>query len=441
MIKLQLYVGIFAIIAISGLLLSNVAFGDVISPKKQIELKISVTKVTCKQGFVKVIKASDDSPSCVKPSTAEKLEKLGWAKQLDPKLIEAVKMRLEAAPLGEVKKLAVVKQPGEAGRLETAPRTVGYNFIFEACAFDKTIKEPQVLITSDSESKKVQLATQILAKTCQANAVIIKATDPNSIKGTITNKGKITDKITELENIISDLQKQISDEKINLTQLTSQEATPELKQKVSVSTKKIVDLRTQLNNAKGEYNTYLFALHVDSGSLSQMRKPVDFEGAKIEGVSFTTVNTYQQIDSTTKPYGYNVVFKVCSDNVTIRVPQVKLTSDVESKIINLADKIPSGTCQTSIGKIKANDSTKLTYELGTALKVSTSISDIEKNIDLQQKSLASIKEQLSQLTRVAQKPFDYEEQVADLTSQIVDLRNKINSNKAQLSKYFFEFYQ
>lgn len=430
-----------AFFTLSGLLLSNVSYADVLPPKKQIEIKISSINVTCKQGLVKVIKAVDDKPSCVKPSTAEKLEKLGWAKQIDPKIIETVKMRIQSPPLGEVKTLAVVKQVVNTGRLNTAPPTNGYNFIFEACAFDKTIRAPQVLVNSDSESKQIQLATMISANTCQASAVIIKAAEPSSIKGTLTNKGKITDKITTLENNIKDLQKQIDDEKKMLAQVIESDPSHQMKEKVSQSSKKIIELRSQLNQAKGAYNTYLYALHVDSKSLSQFKKPLDFEGAKIPGVTISTVTSYQQVDSTVKPFGYNVLFKVCSDETTIRVPQVKITSDVETQIVNMADKIPVRTCQQSIGKIKANNVENITYELGTTLKVSSNISDIQTSLDSQQVTLAKLKEELSQLTRVAQKPFDFEEQVSDLTNQIVDLRNKINANKAQLAQYNFQFNQ
>ena len=437
----RIFLIVIAFFAVAGLFQFNASYADVLSPKKQIEIKISAVKVTCKQGLVKVIKASDDSPSCVRPSTAEKLEKLGWAKQVDPKIIESVKMRIQEPVLGEIKKLVVTKQVVDTGRLNSAPPVNGYNFIFDACAFEKTIRAPQVLINSDSESKQVQLASMILANTCQTSAVKIKAADPNTIKGTLTNKGKITDKITALENMITDLQKQIADEKKNLSQVTENGVSPQLKKQVSQLAKKIIDLRNQLNQAKGEYNTYLYALHVDSGSLSQFKKPLDFEGAKIEGVTISTVTSYQQVDSTEKPYGYNVLFKVCSDKTTIRVPQVKITSDVETKIVNLADKIPAGTCQQSIGKIKTSNVENITYELGTSQKVSTNISDIQNNLNSQQVELTNLKEELSQLTRVAQKPFDFDEQVSDLTNQIVDLRNKINSNKAVLAQYNFQFYQ
>ena len=425
--------------ALSGLFLSNITYADVISPKKQVELKIKVVNVTCKQGLVKVIKAGDDSPACVKPSTAEKLEKLGWAKQVDPKKIEEAKMASKE-PLGEIKKVLVTKVAGDAGRLETAPRTVAYNFIFDACAFGKTIRAPQVLVSSGSESKTVQLAGQILANTCQTNVVKIRAVDPNTITGELLNMGRITDKITTLETKIADLRKQIEDEKKKLSDLAG--LGPEADSaELSKTSKLLLDLRSQLNLVRGEYNTYLFSLHVNTASLSEFKKPLSFTGSAIEGVKFETVNIYKAIDSTERPFTYNAVFKVCSDLETIRVPQVKVTSDEGSITVNMADKIPLKTCQTTIAKIKATNVESISYELGTTNAVSSKISELQQNIDTQQKTLGELKEELAQLTRIAQKPFDFEEQVTELSNQIIDLRNKINSNKTQLAQYQFQFLQ
>jgi predicted nucleic acid-binding Zn-ribbon protein len=438
-IKLKTVLIALVFFALSGLFLSNITYADVVSPKKQIELKIKVVNVSCKQGFVKVIKAGDESPACVKPSTAEKLEKLGWAKQLDPKKIESAKMASKE-PIGEIKKILVSKVTGDAGRLETAPRTVAYNFVFDACAFGKTIRSPQVLVTSGSESKTVQLAGQILANTCQTNVVKIRAVDPNTITGELLNKGGITEKISTLETKITDLRKQIEDEKKKLSDLAvlgSDADSAEL----SKTSKSLLDLRQQLNLVRGEYNTYLFSLHVNSASISEFKKPLSFEGNAIEGVSFETVNIYKTVDSTDRPFTYNAVFKICSDLQTIRVPQVKVTSDAGSIIVNMADKIPVKTCQTSIAKIKATNIESISYELGTTNAVSTKISDLQQNIDTQQKSLGALKEELSQLTRIAQKPIDFEDQVTELTNKIIDLRNKINSNKTQLAQFQFQFLQ
>ena len=48
------------------------------SPFKQIKNGVSGYDVKCKSGFSLIIKTSDDSPACVKPSTAQKLVERGW---------------------------------------------------------------------------------------------------------------------------------------------------------------------------------------------------------------------------------------------------------------------------------------------------------------------------------------------------------------------------
>lgn len=437
MIKSKFLLYSVVVFAFASIFLSSAAFADVISPHKQIQLKISVSKVSCKEGFVKVIKTSDDKPACVKPSSVEKLVNNGWAKPVDPKLIVAT---TELSPLGEAKILSIVKEFGSSGRLDTSPRTIEYVVVFDACTFDKTIRSPQVLVNSDSESKSVQMASMIPANACQTNSVKIKATDTNSIKVTLTNKGGITDKITTLENNISDLLEKINQDKKKLSDLTSIEATDSVKQDITTTSNSLFDLRNQLNIVKSDYNTYLFTLLAEPAKLTELRVPVSFEGANIDGIRFTTITSYQQIGSQERPFGYNVIFEVCSDLQTIRLPQVKVTSDTETIIVKLADKIPTKTCQKSIAKIKASDITKLTYELGTSNDVSLKIDELLTNIDTQQKTLATVKQELSELTHKAQKPGDFDQKVTELSNQIIDLRNKINSNKEQLARYQFQFY-
>jgi predicted nucleic acid-binding Zn-ribbon protein len=437
MIKSKFLLCSVVVFAFASIFLSSAAFADVISPHKQIQLKISVSKVSCKEGLIKVIKTSDDKPACVKPSSVEKLVDSGWAKPVDPKLIVSA---TERSPLGDATVLSIVKEFGSSGRLDTSPRTVGYVIVFDACAFDKTIRAPQVLVNSDSESKNVQLASMIPANSCQTNSINIKAMDTNSIKVILTNKGGITDTITTLENKISDLLEKINQEKKKISEITNIESTESTKQDITTASNTLVDLRTQLNTAKSDYNTYLFALLAEPVKLAELRTPVSFEGSKIDGVRITTVTSYQQINSQERPFGYNVLFEVCSDLQTIRLPQVKVTSDTETIIVKLADKIPTKTCQKSIAKIKAYDITKLTYELGTSNDVSAKIDELQMNLDTQQKTLASIKQELSELTHKAQKPDDYEQKVTELSNKITDLRNKINSNKEQLARYQFQFY-
>jgi len=50
----------------------------ILPPKKQIKLGISLDEIICKNNFKLILKSSDNSPACVKPSTAQKLLERGW---------------------------------------------------------------------------------------------------------------------------------------------------------------------------------------------------------------------------------------------------------------------------------------------------------------------------------------------------------------------------
>ena len=49
------------------------------TPKQQTDVGILPSEVECKNGLELIFKATDGSPACVKPSTAEKLIERGWA--------------------------------------------------------------------------------------------------------------------------------------------------------------------------------------------------------------------------------------------------------------------------------------------------------------------------------------------------------------------------
>jgi len=51
------------------------------TPLKQVSSGIDPNSVVCKEGFELVHKSTDNSPACVKPSTAEKLIQRGWARE------------------------------------------------------------------------------------------------------------------------------------------------------------------------------------------------------------------------------------------------------------------------------------------------------------------------------------------------------------------------
>src|SRR5690242_17544672 len=80
-------------------------------PLKQFKKwHIAVSDVFCKQGFVLVIKKSDNSPACVNPDTAQKLVERGWG-VLKEQLIwfEVMPIQCEQPPWADVFSSADIK--------------------------------------------------------------------------------------------------------------------------------------------------------------------------------------------------------------------------------------------------------------------------------------------------------------------------------------------
>ena len=357
--KNQILLSVIVLFSITALLLSNVAFADVIPPKKQMKLKFTVDEIVCKEGLFKVIKKSTGTAACVKPSTAEKLANAGWANPVDQKLVNAMKTQLQS--VGTVNILAKIKIPANAGIAQSAPQTIAYNVVFEACANDITVRVPEVIVSSDSEVKSVKLADKILPNTCQTSAAKIKVANPDSIKATLYNKGGISKKINELESTVKTLQETLAAEKLNLSTYVNQDPKPaDIKQKVAESTNKIVELRQNINKAKAELERYFFGLYVSSGSVSKGTAIQSFSGQPVEGGLVDILSITQQLASTEKPFGYNVVFEACAGNDVIRAPLIQVTSDLENKGIKLADKISPNSCQLGTAKIIADNSEGIT---------------------------------------------------------------------------------
>src|SRR3990172_3397754 len=189
------------VFSFASIFLSSVAFEDVISKKKQLQAQISAEDVICNEGYVKIIKITTGNPSCVKPSTAEKLIKQGWASPVDSKIIVDAEMKKD--PIGKINKLAVVQVIGSAGIQTPKIPVIGYDFVFEVCALDQTIYVPNVFVKSDSAAQYVELASRVDANSCQTTSTIVKAANPDSIIATLENKGGISEKISLLESQIA----------------------------------------------------------------------------------------------------------------------------------------------------------------------------------------------------------------------------------------------
>ncbi|MHA7648198.1 hypothetical protein [Nitrosopumilus sp. S4] len=444
---------IITIASLSVFLISQASsdvFADVISPKKQIKIGIDQTEIICKANLVKVYRINSDSVDCFTPESAQKLVDMGVAQDIPKDKLEAKKLFKTIQPIGKVTGLATVKQFGSEGKLSTDPRVVNYLYVFEACANEKTIRLPEVLVTSDSEAKTVKLAKRILANTCYTSSAIIKATDPASVSGVLTNKGVITDKITELESNVLDLQKQLDTKKKSLGELTkSTTLSDENKKKVSDTTSEIVKLRADLNLAKGELNKYLYTLNAPQLTSSQFAKqkltftgvPLKDTSTSIMSISRQTVGNTDSPDTTSGLKLYNVVFEACAGNEVVRAPEVKITSDTEEKIIRVSEKIIANSCQMSAGKINTVDINSIKIELANRSDISAKITQLEKNIEMLLDEQSTYQIQLNKLVVSSEKPADFEQKVTELSTKIIKLRNDIRDAKFQLYGSMYEIYK
>jgi len=180
---------ILGILSVASIIIPLSAYGDVVSPKKQTNSGISPQNVFCKENLFKLILKSSDKPICVKPESAKKMMAKGITKSTDIQGVEKFEESIKNKnPMAKISKVISLKVDS------------GYHVVFEACAGKQEIRAPEVIVTSDSETRFVKLVEKLLPNTCETNSVQIKTGNPDSIKLDLVNKGGVTSKITQLEN-------------------------------------------------------------------------------------------------------------------------------------------------------------------------------------------------------------------------------------------------
>ncbi len=134
-----------------------------------------------------------------------------------------------------------------------------YSYIFEACAGSQAIVAPEVVISSDSESKKIKLAKNLAANECQLSVSKIKATAKEKITSSLIERGGMSKLIGDLGNKINTLKSDLQAQKTTLKQLDPKSS--DYKKKTNETTNKIVELRKNLNDARQDYYRMLYLLN------------------------------------------------------------------------------------------------------------------------------------------------------------------------------------
>ena len=417
-------------ILVSSALLSQSSFADVISPRQQMNLDFTAEQVICKEGLVKVIKNTTDEASCVKASSAEKLAENGWAKSLSEKKIEEIQSKKieKGQPAGTINKIATVKQLSQTVKSGPAG-TSGYAYIFEACAESKTIRTPEIFVSSDSETKKIKLGSMLKPNSCYTSSVIIGAADPSSISATLLNKGGISAKITNLETQITDLKEKISQIKQKIPTSDSEEPNPE-------NVTDITSMKKELKSLQDQLRRYLMALYVPPNS-----KAIDIEIPKsITGKPLETMSTelISVTEAVVKPESdnpdlkrFDVVFEACTGKDPVRLPIISVISDSAKMDVKLIERIIPNSCQVGVAKINAIDAESIATKISGNSSVSKQISNLEKYIDELQTNLANKRSDLGQLLS---KQLDENTRVeaAKIALEISELRENLLEERTKL---------
>lgn len=133
--------------------------------------------------------------------------------------------------------------------------------VFEACAGSNEIINPEAIIISDSDSKKIKLSNNLDPKNCQMSSVKIMASDIESITGSVIESGGISFFIKELEAKIAIAKDNLQTERNNLKTLVEEkqkQKTYDYKIKISELTDKIVKLKKELGDSRDVYNRVLY---------------------------------------------------------------------------------------------------------------------------------------------------------------------------------------
>lgn len=125
-----------------------------------------------------------------------------------------------------------------------------HSVVFQVCAEDIIMRDPEVKITSDIENKKVKLSKEIQPNTCRQTSATIQASDVNSIKLEKIDKSKINSSITAVEERILKIRSEISSKNSEIEQLAKQIS--EDRASNSVTNQKINSLTVEISKLRND---------------------------------------------------------------------------------------------------------------------------------------------------------------------------------------------
>ena len=439
---LGILLGIAALSLLSGTVIS--AQGAVIlpSPNEQTDSGISAANVVCNSDLTLIIRSSSESPACVKSSSVEKLVKNGWAIKLETLLEKFPNL----SSIGQVRTVQIVPLYKDEGIQQTQPNIVlNHNFVFEACAKSRVIQYPEILISTDSETKSIKLSAPLNPGSCQISSTMIKATDTTTIKANLVKKTDLSLVVSQLEKKVTALKDKLATEKKSLTDLAKQTSTPDYQKRIGEKTDLIESLRNELNQARAELqqNQYLLILGVKEPEAikvpMQNKEVLPSTRSLKDGVphvnTIEIVNQYSdagRLKSDALVSSYNFVFEACAGEKEILFPEILVKSDTETKSLKLGNSLGPEECQVNTTLINAAKTSSIQASVVTTGEISDQIKTLEEKVETLKNDLAVNKKALADLAKQTPQPEDFRQKVTELTDTIEKQRDDLNKTRQEL---------
>ena len=438
---------IFGFLAII-MLAPNTAFADVIPPNKQLDLNFSSNEVVCKENLVKVIRTANENAVCVKMDAIGDLVNRGIIQSPTSEKISNEAEKQTTKPVGKIIHMATTKPHIDPGEIQTSKKIGTYNYVIKVCAEENDrIKAPEIIISSDSETKSIKIPRDIRAESCNTTATKVRALDPNTITSRLLNQGGITEIITEFENKIENLKLDLTEQREKVSAINKESSSNDRAKKVFAIHKKITEIRNELKDVRAEMQKYLLFLSMTSTSdLQPIQKGKSITGTQVDDSLAEIVSIHKALIQPENPTdgstAFNVVLDVCTDKNILRIPVVQLSSDIETKTVKMAEKIAANSCQVTTAKINAIDANSISIQLAGQTENSATIIDLEKKITELKNSMKIEQDKLNQISTSS--TINKEERLTTInesTIKIDQLRKELNSTKVELHKLLLQVYR
>ena len=145
--------------------------------------------------------------------------------------------------------------------IETDKQDV-YQVIFQECAGNTTVRDPVILITSDTQHQKIQLIDTLHRNDCTWGVTHIRALDPSTIKAQTVEFGD-NENLVALEEKIQELQQQVEEERQELVRVKNMnfDTHQDYIDAVREQADNLRSVGRELRSLTSEYYTILYYLH------------------------------------------------------------------------------------------------------------------------------------------------------------------------------------